>query len=185
MSTKKNKIMNVNNNIVEHTDGSKTKVRNTSGNTSDIQQKGMAGDRTTDAPSPLRYDGYPHKPHEEQPSKYSDVENTRMNAIAGSAQSQVFSYTIDGVFKEILSRSEVILSNSKTTKNEVSDILENLKQEIKKGDKANLPKTKKWLRALRNKSLEVFNIVIDKITNPVFEVAKSVSLTAQSIKEEK
>jgi hypothetical protein len=69
-------------------------------------------------------------------------------------------------------------------KQEISNLVENIEQELKKGEAANPNKIERWLRFLAGMADDIFQVTAATLTHPVAGVAKAIQLIAQKVKEE-
>jgi len=69
-------------------------------------------------------------------------------------------------------------------KAELKNVVEQIEQEVKKGDSAKPATIKRWLGFLAGMADDVFDVTVTTLTNPIAGIAKAVKLIAEKAKEE-
>src|SRR6266487_3652171 len=64
-------------------------------------------------------------------------------------------------------------------KPEIKNLVENIENEVKKGDEANPGKVERWLRFLAEMSDDIFQVTAATLANPIAGVTKTIQLIAQ------
>ena len=70
-------------------------------------------------------------------------------------------------------------------KSELRNLVEQIEQEVKKGESANANKVDRWLRFLAEMADDIFDVTVSTLTNPLAGVAKTIQLIAKKAREEK
>lgn len=74
-------------------------------------------------------------------------------------------------------------NDSSVDKKEINLAVDNIENEVKKGDKANLAKVERWLKFLAAMADDIFQVTAATLTNPVAGVVKTIQLVVQKAKE--
>lgn len=69
-------------------------------------------------------------------------------------------------------------------KSEIKQAVEQLEQEVKKGEAAQPAKVERWLRFLGAMADDIFDVTVATLANPVAGIGAAVKLIAQKVKEE-
>lgn len=86
-------------------------------------------------------------------------------------------------FKKIRKLIEKRRNDPSVDKDEIKNTVDNIENEVKKGDKANPAKVERWLKFLASMADDIFQVTAATLANPVAGVAKAVQLIAQKAKE--
>ena len=86
-------------------------------------------------------------------------------------------------FKKIRKLIEKRRNDPAVDKAEIQNTVDNIENEVKKGDKANPAKVERWLKFLASMADDIFQVTATTLANPVAGVAKAVQLIAQKAKE--
>ena len=70
-------------------------------------------------------------------------------------------------------------------KSELKNVVEQIEQEVIKGDSAHPAKVERWLRYLGAMADDIFDVTVATLANPVLGVGKAVKLIAEKVREEK
>jgi hypothetical protein len=88
------------------------------------------------------------------------------------------------LFLEIQNHIDNLPINKVADKTDLKDIVEEIKQEVMKGDRVNSSKIERWLRFLLDLSPDIFKITVNILAAPLDGLALVVRLTAQNLKDE-
>ena len=88
-------------------------------------------------------------------------------------------------FAQIQKNIDQKVDDPQVDKNKLKETVENIEQEVKKGQEADPGKVKRWLGFLAESAEDIFQVTVATLANPVAGVAKAVQLIAQKAKEER
>jgi len=86
-------------------------------------------------------------------------------------------------FKKIRKLIEKRRNDPSVDKDEIKNTVDNIENEVKKGEKANPAKVERWLKFLASMADDIFQVTAATLANPVAGVAKAVQLIAKKAKE--
>ena len=95
----------------------------------------------------------------------------------------VNNYGATDEFKKIRKLIEKRRNDPAVDKKEIKNTVDNIENEVKKGDKANPVKVERWLKFLASMADDIFQVTTATLANPVAGVAKAVQLVAKKAKE--
>lgn len=121
------------------------------------------------------------------------VSITKSNVKIGGdivGRDKIAKYGVSGgelikMFSQIKQQIEAIPYDPDVDKTELSDIVEKIEQEVKKGEAANPTKIERWLKFLATTSDDIFQVTVAALVNPLSGLAKAIQLIAQKVQKEK
>ena len=84
-------------------------------------------------------------------------------------------------FSQIKQKIDQRTEDPDIDKAELRTLVENIEQELKKGESANPNKVKRWLKFLAEMADDIFQVTVATLTHPVAGVAKAIQLVAQQL----
>jgi len=103
--------------------------------------------------------------------------------VVGGNKVVTNNYAAADEFKKIRRLIEKRRNDPAVDKAEIKNTIDNIENEVKKGDKANPVKVERWLKFLASMADDIFQVTTATLANPVAGVAKAVQLIAQKAKE--
>lgn len=77
-----------------------------------------------------------------------------------------------------------LIEGQSSNQNELRNAVEQIQEEVRKGESADSTKVEKWLRFLAGMSDDIFQVTVSTIINPIGGIAKAIQLIAKKVKEE-
>jgi hypothetical protein len=88
-------------------------------------------------------------------------------------------------FLEIKSAIDDRAIDQTVNKSELNNVVEQIEQEVRKGDSAHPAKVEGWLRYLGAMADDIFEVTVAALINPVAGIGKAIKLIAQKVREDK
>ncbi len=88
-------------------------------------------------------------------------------------------------FAQIQNQIDQRVDDPQVDKIEIKKLVENIENEVKKGDDANPGKVERWLRFLAEMADDIFQVTAATLANPIAGITKAVQLIAHKAKEDK
>jgi hypothetical protein len=77
-----------------------------------------------------------------------------------------------------------LVENQSRNKDDLRNAVDQIEEEVPKGDSADLAKVEKWLKFLSGISDDIFQVTVSTLINPIGGIAKAIQLIAKKVKEE-
>lgn len=84
-------------------------------------------------------------------------------------------------FSQIRKKIDQRAEDPNVDKDELRTLVQNIEQELKKGEAANSNKVERWLKFLAEIADDIFQVTVATLTHPVAGVAKAIQLVAQQV----
>jgi hypothetical protein len=91
---------------------------------------------------------------------------------------------LDKEFAKIKKKIKRRADDPDVDKTELRNLVENIEQEVKKGETANTKKVERWLKFLAEMADDIFQVTAATLVHPVVGVTKTIQLIAQKATEQ-
>ncbi len=107
-------------------------------------------------------------------------------AAAGTNIQQTITYStsvgdLATLFQSVYQKVDARPDDPKVTKKEIKDVVQDIENEVSKGEDANANRVKRWLEDLQDIAPDILQVTAAALLNPIAGVAKAIELVAKKV----